>query len=288
MSTSPLTLLAVLAHPDDESFGTGGTLAYYTSRGVQVHYLCMTDGASGTVEPEFLEGYDSIADLRANELACAAEKLGLASHFFSGHRDSGMAGSEDNQITEALINQPVEEVAGLIAHHIRRLKPQVIITHDPIGGYKHPDHIMSHKATKLAFTLAGDAQALPDETLLPYQPQKLYYTTFSKRFLKTIVFFLKLFRRDPTKFGRNKDLDLLDLVEAGDFPIHARVPIRRVRPIRDAASQCHASQLGGGPPNNSLIGMVLRFFFRNENFMRAMPQTPANFRENDLFAGVEA
>jgi LmbE family N-acetylglucosaminyl deacetylase len=287
MSTA-YRLLAILAHPDDESFGTGGTLAHYTARGVEVHYLCMTDGASGTVEPQFLEDYDSITELRAAELACASEQLGLASHFFSGYRDSGMAGSEDNTLPDALANQPVEEVAAVVAHHIRRIKPQVVITHDPIGGYMHPDHIMSNRATTLAFELAGDAEALPDEPLPAYQPQKLYYSTFSKRFLKFLIIMLKLFRRDPSKFGRNQDLDLQDLVEAGDFPIHARIPIRAALPVRDAASDCHASQLGGGPPNSGIAGQLLRLFFRSENFMLAVPAQAPEQIERDLFTGVQA
>ncbi len=79
MSTEKRKLLVVLAHPDDETFGTGGTLAYYASKGVEVHLICATRGEVGDVEPELLEGFDSIADLRENELRCAAETLGLGS-----------------------------------------------------------------------------------------------------------------------------------------------------------------------------------------------------------------
>ncbi|HNB52951.1 MAG TPA: PIG-L family deacetylase, partial [Anaerolineales bacterium] len=104
------TLVAILAHPDDESFGMGGTLALYAKQGAKVYYICMTGGESGTVEPHFLENYNSIAELRYQELKCASEKLGLAGFIMAGYRDSGMPGSPDNAHPEALVNQPVEAV----------------------------------------------------------------------------------------------------------------------------------------------------------------------------------
>ncbi len=281
------TLLAVLAHPDDESFGMGGTLAHYADRGVQVHYLCMTGGESGTVEPEFLRNFGSISELRAHELACAARELGLTSHFFSGYRDSGMRGTPDNDHPKALVNQPVEEVAALVAHHIRRLRPQVIVTHDPIGGYLHPDHIAAHKATVRAFQSAGDPQAYPTDELPAYQPQKLYYNAFSKRFLKIMTAVLRLLGRNPAQFGRNQDVNLFELAEAGDFPIHARINVRASLPKRDRASACHASQLGSGPPNRGVLAFLLRYLRAHETYMRAYPQAPDGLRESDLFSGVE-
>ena len=86
-------MLAVLAHPDDESFGMGGTLALYARRGVAVHLVCATRGEAGEVDEQLLSGKRSIAELRENELRCAAQKLGLAGVHFLGYRDSGMAGS---------------------------------------------------------------------------------------------------------------------------------------------------------------------------------------------------
>jgi len=280
------TLLAILAHPDDESFGTGGTLALYAHCGVAVHYICMTGGESGTVDPHHLEGYPSVAALRYNELKCASEKLGLASFIMAGYRDSGMPGTEDNGHPGALVNQTVEAVATKLVHHIRTLRPQVIITHDPIGGYKHPDHIATHKAAVLAFQTAGDVQAYPEEALPPFQPQKLYYQTFPKGFLKLMVRLLPLFRQDPRRFGRNKDIDLLALVESGDFPIHARINYRSVIAVREAASACHASQLASGPPNRGIVSLFFRLIAGMETYMRAYPDAPRNLRERDLFEGL--
>ena len=90
-------LLAVLAHPDDETFGMGGTLALYSRRGVDTYLICATRGEVGDMDPELMRGYDSIAERREAELRCAAGHLGLTDIIFLNYRDSGMPGSADNQ-----------------------------------------------------------------------------------------------------------------------------------------------------------------------------------------------
>ena len=147
------TLLAIFAHPDDESFGPGGTLAKYAYNGVAVHYVCGTRGEAGTVDPERLNGYPDVGALRTAELMCAARVLRLAGVHFLGYRDSGMAGTESNSLPESLHAAPLDEVASRIIEHIERLRPDVIITHDPFGGYGHPDHIKLHRATLRAYEL---------------------------------------------------------------------------------------------------------------------------------------
>ena len=116
-------LLAVLAHPDDESFGPGGTLAKYAAEGVAVWLVCGTDGDAGTVDAEMLAGYASTAQLRAAELCCAAQTLGLKGVDWLGYRDSGMAGSPDNQHPNSLVQAPLERVAGQIVASIRKHRP---------------------------------------------------------------------------------------------------------------------------------------------------------------------
>ena len=286
-SLAKCVLLAALAHPDDESFGAGGTLALYAQRGVQVHLVCATRGEAGQVSAECLQGFDSVADLRVSELRCAAGILGLAGVHILDYRDSGMPGSSDNQHPQAPAAAPVDEVARRVAHIIRHLRPQVIITNDPIGGYKHPDHIAIHQATTRAFHLAGDPAFIDADGLPPFQPQKLYYQTFRKQALRLAVRLLPLFGRDPHHFGRNGDIDIQALVEEGDFPIHARIDYRQVTEKRAAASACHASQLDGGPPRNGLLGWVWRLFGDVEHYMRAYPPPEPGLREQDLFAGVD-
>jgi len=285
-SSQTRTMLVVLAHPDDESFGMGGTIALYTQRGVHVHYLCATGGEAGSYDPEMLDGYTSIAERRKAELECAAEKLGLAGLHMLGYRDSGMPDTPDNDHPDALINAPREIVAKKIAGYIRMIRPDVVVTHDPIGGYKHPDHIAVHHAAVLAFDMAGDGAVTVADDLLPHKPAKLYYTTFPKLFLRIAVLISRLFFRNPRKFGRNKDIDLVSLVEDGNFPIHARINYRSVVHIRDEASACHASQLPSGPPNRGLLSMILRLIGGTDTYMRVIPPPEKGLREKDLFAGL--
>ncbi len=108
------TLIFCGAHPDDETFGMGTTLAQYAISGVRVYYVCATRGEMGTVDPEYMKGYATIADRRSAEMQCAAQILRLAGVIYLGYRDSGMAGSPENKHPNALATAPVEEVAGKI------------------------------------------------------------------------------------------------------------------------------------------------------------------------------
>jgi LmbE family N-acetylglucosaminyl deacetylase len=275
-------LLAVLAHPDDESFGMGGTLALYASRGVDVHLVCATRGEVGGVDD--LKGFASIAELREAELRCAAGILGLKGVHFLDYRDSGMDGSPDNQHPNALAAQPLDEVAAKVVHNIRELHPQVVLTFDPIGGYCHPDHIAIHKATVRAFEQAANSDFAPDGRP-PFQPQRIYFHTIPHGFLKTVVRLLRLFGKDAHKWGKNGDIDLAAIAEV-DFPTNARIDIRSVLEKKEKAGACHASQ-GGGRMGGNLAGSILRLFSGQENFMRAYPPVETGEKvERDLFASV--
>ena len=280
---SQRTLLAILAHPDDESFGLGGTLAYYAQAGVQCHLICLTDGSAGTVDEELLADGKTIASLRSEELNCAAKILGLASVETGWYHDSGMAGSPDNNHLDALSAQPVESVACRIASHIRKIRPQIVITHDPIGGYMHPDHIAAQRATEFAIKIAGDPGACQDSGMPPYSPEKLYYNTFPKGFFVPAVRILKLLGMREQRFGRNKDIDFFHIIEAGDFPIHVRINIQKYSQVKTAASNCHQSQLAGGPGSGGVLGLFFQWLFRYEYFTRAVPEPPRRLKERDLF-----
>ena len=277
-------LLAVFAHPDDESFGPGGTLALYARQGVEVHLICATRGEVGAAPLHLLDGHTDVASLRESELRCAAGILGLSGVYLLDYRDSGMSGSPENQHPNALAAQSVDAVASKIARLIRQIQPQVVVTFDPIGGYKHPDHIAIHKATLLAFHLAGDPSFSCD--LSPFKPQKLYYHTISKTFLRISVLVLRLLGKDPHHFGRNGDIDLQSIVSEGDFPTHARINCQSVIEIKSAAASCHASQLGGSLPRRGLIARLSRKASYTETFMRAVPPAENRLMESDLFAGV--
>ncbi|MBE3088074.1 MAG: PIG-L family deacetylase [Chloroflexi bacterium] len=279
---SKLTLLAVLAHPDDESFGMGGTLALYASRGVDVHLVCATRGEVGEVAPELLEGFESIAKLRESELRCAVGVLGLTGVHFLGYRDSGMPGSLDNTHPQALAAQPLDEVAAQVVRHIRELKPQIVLTFDPIGGYRHPDHIAIQRATVRAFEQAGNPDFAAD-SLPVYAPERLYFHKMPNGLLKFAVKFLPIIGKDPHKFGSNGDIDLVPISEV-DFPTHARIDIRSVLKKKEKAGACHASQ-GGGRMGGGLISLLMRLFNGTESFIRASPPVAEGEKvAKDLFA----
>ncbi len=287
MSAQRRTLLAVFAHPDDESFGPGGTLARYAAEGVAVHLVCATRGEAGETDPALLEGYADLGARRLAELQCAARVLGLASVHLLGYRDSGMAGAVDNSHPDALVNAPVAEVAGKITAHIRWLRPQVIITSDPDGGYGHPDHIAIHRATIAAFRAAGDPTAYPEQRsagLNPWSPQKLYYTVFPRRWLRFLLLILPLLRVDPTAFGKNRDINLKAIAEIQQ-PITTWVDVRAYLDAKQRAGECHSTQAGPATMLSRLPGWLVRRLMGTETFYRAYPEGAG--RETDLFAGVK-
>ena len=276
------TILAVLAHPDDESFGLGGTLALYAQKRYDTYLICATRGEAGTVDPEYLNGYKDTAELRTVELNRAAKILGLKEVFFLGYRDSGMPDTEENKHPNAQINHSVDEVAGKVVKYIRQLKPDIVITFDPIGGYRHPDHIHIHKATVLAFERADDPSFHP-EAGEPFQPRALYYQVFSRRILRLMVQLMPFFGQDPARYGRNKDVNLRELAEV-DFPVHVQVDIRPVSDIKQEAGRQHASQ-GGMQMRRGWMGWMTRLFREREEFMRAYPPVDSGRYKiaNDLF-----
>ena len=278
----PKTIVAVLAHPDDESFGLGGTLALYAQKGYDTYLVCATRGEAGTVDAEYLDGFRDTAELRTAELNRAAKILGLKEVFFLGYRDSGMPGTEDNNHPDAQINHSIDEVAGRVVRYLRELKPDVVITFDPIGGYKHPDHIHIHKATVLAFQKADDASFHP-QAGLPFKPRALYYQVFPRWMLKWMTRLMPLTGKDPTKWGRNGDINLKELAEV-DFPVHVRLDIRQVAEIKRQAAAQHASQ-GGVGMRRGLTGFITQIFGEKEDYMRAYPPIKNGRHKirNDLF-----
>jgi len=222
-------LMLAFPHPDDESFGPGGTIAKYAREGVEVHYVCATRGEVGAVDAELTRPYEHLPEdqwlgaLRVQELRNAADILGLTGLHFLGYRDSGMTGSADNRDPRAFINANPVEATGQLVKLIRAIRPQVIVTFDPFGGYGHPDHIFIHHRTREAFAAAGDPAQYP-EAGEPYQPRKLYWSVFPRGFLKFAVRVLPLLGRDPAKFGRNRDINLREIA-GHDYPPTTRIDV---------------------------------------------------------------
>ena len=177
------------------------------------------------------------------------------------------------------------EAVGRVVRLIRDLRPQVIITHDETGGYFHPAHIQCYKVTTAAFHAAADSTQYVDLGAA-YAAQKMYYSAFPNTWVKFFVFMMRLQRKDPTKVGRNKDIDMTRL---GMPPskIHARIDYRAYWELKRLASAAHASQGGGtGGRLSWLPTSIQKRLLGKESFIRAVPAAPDGYREAELFGDV--
>jgi len=277
-------LLAVFAHPDDESFGPGGTLARYAREGASVRLVCGTDGNAGTVDAAMMEGYKSTSQLRAAELCCAAQALGLAGIDWLAYRDSGMAGAPENQHPDSLVQAPMEKLVGQIVASIRRHKPQVILCDNRYGGYGHPDHVKLHQATMRAFYAAADGTQHP-EAGSPHQAERLYHPAFGFKMVRLLVRLMPVAGRNPHKFGRNGDIDLAEIVK-WETPVHARIDVSRYLGVKMAASACHRSQGSPMEMARKMPGWLARRLYGSEGFTQAIPEPSERARiVRDLFPG---
>ncbi len=278
------TLLAILAHPDDESFGPGGTFAKYAAEGVDVHIAIATDGAAGSVADGFEESHEQLAAVRAKELQKAVAILGGTLHTLD-YRDSGYIGDPANDHPDAFVQADEQEAIGQVVRLIREIRPQVIITHDETGGYFHPDHIQCWKITVPAFHAAGDPQQFPEIGPAPYQPQRLYFTAFPNRWVKVFIFLQRLRGKDPTKFGRNEDIDMTR-IGVDRNKINVVIDYRPFWDVKRSASSAHASQ-GGGGAFSRLPQWLQKRIFSKDTFIQAYPPPSEGVRKNDLFADMK-
>lgn len=273
-------MLVILAHPDDESFGIGGSIAKYAAEGVEVHIAIATDGAAGSVA----EGHDAdrekLAEVRAVELEKAVEILGGQLHTL-GYRDSGMKGDEANKHPDAFINADEFEAIGRIVKLIRDVQPHVVVTHDETGGYFHPDHIQCWKVTTPAFHAAGDEFQFV-EAGGPWMPDRLYYTVRPKRWIKYFTTLMRLTGKDPTAMGRNKDINMTILGQE-DEDIHLEIDYRPYWDVKRLASAEHASQGGGTSFFRFLPAFLQKRWFGVDHFQQSHPAVPKGYKDTDLF-----
>ena len=175
---SNLRVLAVFGHPDDEGFSCGGTLATLADLGASITMVCSTNGDVGEISDPSLATPKTLARVRQDEMRQAALVTGVTDVRFLGYRDSGMAGTEDNNHPDSLYQAPPDQVVGRLVAIIREVRPEMIITHDPTGGYRHPNHVTTYGHVTQAFALAGDGAAHPAQPgsgISPGQPD--CYTT---------------------------------------------------------------------------------------------------------------
>lgn len=172
-------MLAIHAHPDDESSKGAATMAAYAAAGARVMVVSCTGGERGDIlnaaAGELAHAHRDLAGLRRQEMAQAAAELGIE-HRWLGYTDSGLPEGDPLPALPfaSFALQPVERAAAPLVKLIREFKPQVVTTYDENGGYPHPDHIMTHKVSVEAFEAAGDPGRYP-ELGEPWAPSKLYY-----------------------------------------------------------------------------------------------------------------
>jgi len=159
-------MLLVHAHPDDESIGTGATMARYAAEGAQVTLVTCTLGEMGEIIPVQLRSMapDELGQYRIGELAAACSALGVADHQFLGGpgrwRDSGMMGTPPNEDPRCFWRADLDVAAAQLAEIIERCDPRVIVSYDANGFYGHPDHIQAHRVTMRAYQLTGSDASL--------------------------------------------------------------------------------------------------------------------------------
>jgi LmbE family N-acetylglucosaminyl deacetylase len=283
--TTRRTLLAVFAHPDDESFGIGGTLARYAAEGVRVVLACATMGEAGKVHDPGLGTREQLAEIRERELRCACDVLGISELHLLGYRDSGMAGSPDNDDPRSLVQADPAEVVGKIVRVMRQVRPQVVVTFEESGGYGHPDHIAIHQHTVAAFQATGDPSRYPEHLaagLKPYLPQKLYFTALPRRFFRGLAHRLKA-------MGLADRLADFDWESRGvpDELCTFEIDVSAYVDIKLQAFQCHRSQLSRNGPFG-LIPPEVRWDFMSTEYF-SMPGSrlePGQEPETDLFASI--
>ena len=279
-------LLAVVAHPDDETFGCGGTLAKYSEEDVRVSLVCATRGEAGEISHPDLATRDNLGDVREEELRAASKILGIQDLIILDYRDSGMAGSSDNNHPKALCQADKTILTGIIVEAIRRLRPQVLVTFDANGGYGHPDHIAIHLATVEAFHAAGDPSKFPDQIssdVLVHQPSKLYYFVMPLSMVQAI-------NEAMAADGQEISPDF-EKMGMPDEHITTTIDTTLVAKQKKNAALCHVTQISVGnttDPFEWLPEDTKIRYLSNEFLVRAIPQsvpkTPG--LENDLFADL--
>ena len=283
---SELCLLTIHAHPDDEASKGAGTVAKYHAQGVRTVLVTCTGGEAGDILNPAMDNpevRDRLHEVRMEELARAVDVIGYDHLELLGYRDSGMPDTPENADPANFANAPMEEAVGRVVEIIRRYRPQVIITYaDDQQGYPHPDHLRVHDVTLPAFDAAGDPSAYP-EAGEPWQPQKLYYTVWSRaRMVAQHEKFLELGLESPYDekwFSRPSQ----------DHRITTRIDITDFSDVRRNALLAHATQIDPDSPFwFGLPAEVARTVHPFDEYVLARSLVESEPPEDDVFAGVAA
>jgi N-acetyl-1-D-myo-inositol-2-amino-2-deoxy-alpha-D-glucopyranoside deacetylase len=296
-------LLLIHAHPDDETIGTGATMAKYAAEGAQVTLVTCTLGEEGEVlVPDLAhlaaERDDGLGQHRIHELADAMKILGVTDHRFLGgpgrYRDTGMAYAPDQS---AMVPQHVREdsfwaadlreASDHLVEVIREVRPQVLVTYDEFGGYGHPDHVQAHRVATYATALA----AVPSYRLdlgEPWDVAKVYWTAMSESRLREGLRRLRDSGDTTTFEGMDPDGPLPSFVVSDRF-LTTEVDAMDYVDQKLEAMRAHATQISVEGPFFALSNNLGNQVWGTEFFRlvkgAAHPDAGSG-RESDLFAGV--
>ena len=286
-------LLFVHAHPDDETITTGATIAHYAARGARVQVLTCTLGEEGEVIGEryarlAVDSADQLGGYRIAELTAALGALGAEAPMFLGGagrwRDSGMAGTPARR-HQRFIDADQSEAIGALVTIIRELRPHVVVTYDPRGGYGHPDHIHTHTLTTAAVTAAGGTEHAGE----PWWVPKLYWTVSASRAIRAGLQALT-----PADLERDWTHDPDAELDVGypEEQIDAVIEDPHALAAKTAALRAHATQVQVGPTGRAfaLSNRVAWPLIAAEHYVLvagSAGQRDARGWETDLLAGVD-
>ena len=293
MTRTTYTLMAVHAHPDDESSNTGGLLRLAAEQGHTTIVVTCTNGALGKVKMPHVRlnprqnpaDRQRLALIRQEELAQATAILGVTKVYQLGYHDSGMAGWDSNQERQAFVQANPEDVTGQLVPIIRRHRPDVVVTYDAHGGYGHPDHVMAHRVTVASVAAAAVAAHCP-EGGAPWQVHKVYEIVWPRSAVRRAIQVMQVleFFGLPTPL-REPHCDL-DVLGCPDELITTRIDVRSVLRAKWAALCAHRSQMGHKGRFVWLFQLVSRWLWPYETFRCIQSVLPAQQPESDIFAGL--
>ncbi len=286
-----LRLMAVHAHPDDESSKGGATMARYVHEGARVLVCTLTGGERGTILNPAMEQpgiRENLAAVRRAEMAAAREILGVQQRFL-GFIDSGLpAGDPAPPLPEGCFAlEPLGRAARPLVQAVREFRPHVLLTYDENGGYPHPDHIKCHQVSVEAFEAAADPDRYPD-CGEPWQPLKLYYhlSFHHDRMLALHEAMAASGLQSPYS---ERIARLRSAEESGKrrpLAVTTRVPCGEYFEIRDRALLAHATQVDPQGGWFSVPLAVQRAVWPTEDYHLARSVVDSELPEDDLFAGI--
>ena len=266
-SSEPLRLMCILAHPDDESLGTGGTLAKYAAEGVETSLLTATSGQRGWKgAPQEYPGPEALAALRTDELRAAAKVLGIGQLFLLEHMDGELDGADVQRTTSA------------IARHVREVRPHVVVTFGPDGVYGHPDHIAISQLATAAVARAASPNGSLDGA--PHLVSKLYY-------MATTEGLMDAYQAAFGVFDKQVDGESRRAVVWEDWAVTTRLDTRDHAARVWEAIACHRSQLRDYQRLQALPEAQRQRIFGEQTYYRAFSLVNGGRDvEDDLFSGL--